>query len=456
MAETKKKVYFIQPTYRNAGGTLFKGRRLAYSSLALPALSALVPRDWEKQFCFEYFDDVEYATDASLIGISSMGYDLPHGMEIADEFRRRGKRVIFGGPQAQCSSELLRPHCDSIVYGNPSAADIEKILGESLNGTLQPVYKCGMDANYPFDYSVLKGKSLQFYPILLGVGCVNTCSYCSTASLHGGAYRMRNLKYVLKELEEASRQTRNVVFVDANILNSGQYVERLCSRIIAAQIRLRWGAQCTIDVGDDTSLLRLMRKAGCRILLIGIETLNQRNMNRYGKNYGVSLHRKRIEAVRNAGIEIGGYFMLGLDEDTPECFDDIFAFIRETGIALPILNILVPAPGTRTHEQIKREGRLLVTSEYEYLRNNAHFTTSAHCCFYRPKRMTVEETEQGYLRLYRRLSTWREIARRSVRMNPVMASMLFSINAQMREEYRGMLSRRNDGIVVEKDRVGNE
>ena len=98
-----RKIYLIQPTYLDSNGRLLQGNSLFYSSLALPALSSAIPPDWQKEFCFEYFTNVNYETDAPVVGISSMGYDVLHGSEIAREFRRRGKQVLFGGHQVPFS-----------------------------------------------------------------------------------------------------------------------------------------------------------------------------------------------------------------------------------------------------------------------------------------------------------------------------------------------------------------
>ena len=59
----KKKIYFIQPTYRDQAGSLLKGKKLYLVGLALPALSATIPDDWQKEFCYEYFDEVKSTYD---------------------------------------------------------------------------------------------------------------------------------------------------------------------------------------------------------------------------------------------------------------------------------------------------------------------------------------------------------------------------------------------------------
>src|SRR3990172_3788175 len=95
----KKKIYLVQPTYRDQHGILLKVSKLYTISLALPALSSTIPYDWEKEFCYEYFQDINLDSDASVVGISCMGYEIFRGVELATEFTKRGKTVLFGGFQ---------------------------------------------------------------------------------------------------------------------------------------------------------------------------------------------------------------------------------------------------------------------------------------------------------------------------------------------------------------------
>jgi len=448
----KKKIYLIQPTYRNPEGKLFKGNKVEYASLALPALSATIPPDWEKEFCIEYFDDVNYDTDASVIGISSMGYDILHGAEIAGEFKQRGKVVMFGGPQANIHSDKLHGVSDTVVRGNPGPREMRLLLEDVLAGRTNPVYDGGMHINFPFDYSVLAGKKMQFMPVLTSIGCRNTCSFCSTASLYNGHYRLRNIEYVLADVKAVCRTSRDMVFGDANIFNNREYLARLCLRLIEEKLNIRWGAQCTVDIGDDPELLGLLKKSGCLILLLGLETLDQRNMEGFGKHYDLRQNGPRIARIRQAGIEVGGYFMLGLDNDTADSFDALFDFIHDNRIALPILNLLLPAPGTITFDQLKTENRLLIQDEEEFLRNNARYATASSHCFYTPKNMTVEEAEAGFLRLYGRLTAIPEIVRRSWHPNPFTAVLLLMLNLEMRSDYNAMrdMHRLETNLLVER------
>jgi hypothetical protein len=155
-----RKIYLVQPTYRDLAGRLAQSGRLLYGSLALPALSAA-------------------------------------------EFRRRGKTVIFGGPMAWLSDGRARRECDAVVLGHPGPTDLAAILGDALAGRLAPEYRCGMAADFPFDYSVLGHGRWDLLPVTASLGCRGTCAFCCTASLYGGGYRHRALDagvaWVLRE-----------------------------------------------------------------------------------------------------------------------------------------------------------------------------------------------------------------------------------------------------------------
>jgi radical SAM superfamily enzyme YgiQ (UPF0313 family) len=437
----KKKIYLIQPTYRDQHGALLKGRRLYVLSLAIPALSATIPGEWEKQFCYEFFDEVDFESDASVIGISSMGYEIFRGIEIADEFRRRGKTVIFGGFQPHISRDFVAPHCDSIVHGNPGPIDLAAILQDALDHALRPEYFPKTDLNYRFDYTALDISRLFFAPVLLGVGCRNTCDYCCVGTIFKGSYTLRNLRHVLEELDALRRSTRRIAMVDTNVYNNPAYLRRLCRAMIHRGYNFIWGAQCTVDIGADPETLALMKQAGCRVLFIGMESIDQENLDRVHKRYAVGSYREKIRTIHAAGIRIAAFFIYGLDADTPDTAARLSEFVIAHRIALPMLNVLVPTPGTPLYQRLKNEDRVLMTSEQQFLENNPAYNSSFNLCFYRPRNMTREEVEKGFVELLGRLSGYWQVLRRSVSRDLPLTLFLLYMNYLFRKEYLVLRSR---------------
>jgi radical SAM superfamily enzyme YgiQ (UPF0313 family) len=86
-------------------------------------------------------------------------------------------------------------------------------------------------------------------------------------------------------------------FKDVNIYNNRKYLLLLCSKIIDEGIDLLWGAQCTIDIGDDPEALSLLHQAGCRALFIGLESLSQKNLDGVRKPYTTSSYRSWAKQI---------------------------------------------------------------------------------------------------------------------------------------------------------------
>lgn len=439
----KRKIYLVQPTYRDLDGRLLKaGPHVFTHSLAIPALSAAVPADWEKEHCLEYFEDVNLDTDAPVVGLSCLGYDLFRGRELAEEFRKRGKVVLFGGCASQLWKDLITPVADTVVCGNPGRATVARILGDAERGELAPEYRCEVDLDYPFDYSVLARKRIasrvSLLPAIASAGCSNQCAFCCTASKFKGRYYPRSLDVVMADLRTLRSVLRGVmrhfVFVDSNFYVDREHVVRLSERLIAERLGLTWSAECTIDVGDEPEILAQLHRAGCRALLIGIETLSQANLNRMQKPFLVERYREQIRRIQKAGIIVAGFFIFGFDGDNRATVDEFCDFVRELNIAVPFFNFLCPVPGTRFFDQIQREGRLLASGEDAYLRQNVIYGVPTHRCLFRPKEMSPREAELAFVELRERLSSFPAILRRLVGLNPVMAAAVLLLNLAVRRE----------------------
>ncbi|MBE0642735.1 MAG: radical SAM protein [Bacteroidetes bacterium] len=451
-----KKVYLIQPTYRDKFGKLLKGKSLYTISLALPSLSATIPPDWEKQLCYEFFEDVDFDTDASIIGISSMGYEIYRGIELAKEFRRRGKTVIFGGFQAHMSTDFVAPHCDAVVHGNPGIPAMKRILEDAYEGKLQRDYHCGVDLDYQVDYRALDTRRVLFTPVFTSVGCNYLCDYCCIASIYKGNCRVRKLRHVFAELEYLHGRTRRIAFMDTNIHSRHTYLKALCEGMIERGFRFVWGAQATIDIGDDEHTLRLLRRAGCKALFIGLESFSQANLEAVNKGLSAETYGRRIRNIHRAGIKIAAFLMYGFDHDTQDTAAELSRLVTENRIALPMINLLVPLPGTVLFERLRAENRLLIRDEGDFLRNNIGYNSSFNLCLFRPKHMTPDEAEEGFIELLGRLSGYGQIIRRSFSRDLKLSVFFLHSNWLFRREYIRLRKLRSKRLAVAVDAGGEQ
>jgi len=212
----KKKIFLIQPTYSKMDGDKVKGWNQFNHSYNIPMMSGAIPDDWEKESCIEYFSEINFNTDADVILLLCMGYDIVYAKEIAEEFKKRGKTVIFGSHSDQFSEKILFEVSNSVFHGTAGRKEMKCMLEDVLNWRLKKVYEFGMDLNYPFDYSTLEGIRMPYIQAIMGMGCRNNCDYCCTAGVFKGKYRMRKIDFVISDLTAIRKLSKYVAFNDSN------------------------------------------------------------------------------------------------------------------------------------------------------------------------------------------------------------------------------------------------
>ena len=435
----KKKVYLVQPTYSLMDGTLIKELPLFNYSYNLPILSATVPSDWQKQTCLEYTEELDYDSDASVIIITSPGYDIAHAIEIAEIFKSKDKIVIFGAHMDEFSDKMLRKKCDSVFYGYPDLQKMKEMLSDVYNSDLRIEYNFGNNINFSFDYSILNNDQIPFIPILASLGCKYNCSYCCYPPIYKGHYRLRNVELVISDLVQAAKFNKPIAFLDANIYNNKKYLILLCNRIIEEKIFVRWGAQCTVDIGDDTEILKLLYRSGCRMLFLGLETLNNKNLKQLNKPMNVSAYSMQISNIHSAGIYIGAFFMLGLDQDDHSTFDDVYYFFQKNKIEVPYVHLYFPVPGTALANNLKSQARVLEEHFDNYENKKSKFSAPCSIAYFNPSKLSRAELEKGFISLFKRLTTIHNIIKRGLILDFQVAKLILKMNFEARQKYKSMV-----------------
>ncbi|MGE5892805.1 MAG: cobalamin-dependent protein, partial [bacterium] len=110
------KILFISP----------KWEKFPHWAYHLPQLgpltvAGLTPREHEIAYLDEFVKPVDFDADADLIAITVMTAQAGRAYQIADEFRRRGKRVVIGGIHPTIVPEEAGQHADAVVIGEAEA-----------------------------------------------------------------------------------------------------------------------------------------------------------------------------------------------------------------------------------------------------------------------------------------------------------------------------------------------
>ena len=163
---------------------------------------------------------------------------------------------------------------------------------------------------------------------------------------------------------------------------------------------------------------------GCGALLVGIESLDDGSNHAHQKFHNPS--NRQVECIKNirkAGICVYGSFIYGLDEDTLELPGRIEAFIEETGIDVPGINLLRPIPGTGVFDRLANEGRLLHSRDD----HDAFRFSWGQEMLYKPQRITLEEFIPSYTGLTKRVFTVQNALKRAMR-SPRLRSAVLMFN----------------------------
>ena len=120
------------------------GRRANNLLLALPTVAGLTPRDHEVILIDDNIDTIDFDEPVDLVGLTGMTCYINRAFEIADEYRKRGVPVVFGGPHATLAPYEALEHADSVVIGEAENVWPE-LLKDFQAGKMKEVYR-GVDA----------------------------------------------------------------------------------------------------------------------------------------------------------------------------------------------------------------------------------------------------------------------------------------------------------------------
>jgi radical SAM superfamily enzyme YgiQ (UPF0313 family) len=393
----------------NMAGTKSKD---AMQPLFAAAIAANTPPDVVIRFFDDRLEEIDFDEPTDLVALSFDTFSAKRAYGIAAEYRKRQVKVIAGGYHPTLLPEECLEHTDSVFIG-----DIEKswktVIDDYKNGLLKPIYQADpniVGSDIQFDRSIFQTK--HYGPVELvqwSRGCPFSCDYCSIRAFYDGKHLYRPIPELVNELKSLKKKI--VFFVDDNLyFNRAVYKEFLLALI---PLRIRWTCQISINIAQDDELLELMRKSGCFMVLIGIETFDEQNLKLMNKSWSTQKLSvsHAMTKLNNLGFLIYGTFIFGYDFDTKEAFQKAVDFAIEHRFFIANFNTLYPMPGTALYDRLRDNGQLLY--DKWWLDDAFSYGKS----MLRPKSMTPEELEIGCFQAKIRFNSWNSIFKRS--LNPL-------------------------------------
>lgn len=340
--------------------------------------AATLPDYVDVDFCDEHVQDIDFNTDGELIAISCMlTCQMVRGWEIADQFRRLGKKVIFGGIGVMLHPEETMQHSDSVFLGEPEGR-FEEVLSDFRRGHLQRCYDYSL--NFP-DTSMITParrdilakdrynfRGVQMVDLIhASRGCRFNCFPCCTPFLGGRRFRPRPIDDVIAEAAQVDNN--RFFFVDNSLAQDDQWEKDLFRAMIP--LKKKWISH---PIKNDDEILDLAAEAGCWYVYQAIVDMSP-------------VIAERVRRLKERGIGVEGTIILGTDEHDEDYIKRFVDFLLELELDLAEFTIMTPFPGTPIRRTLLDQGRI------------THNDWSRYTCgetVFQPARMTPAKLDEMF------------------------------------------------------------
>ena len=329
-------------------------------------------------FTDENVEPLVYDENIDFVGISMMlTTQIKRGWEIAETYRKLGKKVIFGGISTMLHAEETQKYADSVFLGE-SEGKMEGVFNDFRNNKLKPLYNflndlpdvslIGPARRDILNDSLYYHKGTRMVDLFhASRGCRYNCYPCAVSYLGGRKFRPRPIE---KSIEELSQINNNRLFIVDNSLACDTKWEMDLFREMIP-LKKNW---CCHTIEDKPEVLDLAAQAGAWYV--------------YQAGFDTSDYiKERIKRYHDHGIAVEGTILLGLDEQTEDSIKRLIDFLLEIKLDLAEFTVLTPFPHTKAYDEMIAQNRI-----FDFNWNNYN----AGKVVYHPKNMSPEKLQELY------------------------------------------------------------
>jgi len=340
--------------------------------------AATIPDYVDVQFIDNNLEEIDYDEDVDFVGISMLlTTQIKNGWAIADEFRKRGKKVIFGGISTMLHAEETMLHADAVFLGE-AEGHIEQVFKDLKNGELKKVYNhmndlpvietVGPARRDLYNRDLYYHKGVQMVDLFhASRGCKYSCYPCAVSYLGGRQFRPRPIDKVIEELDTIDNN--RLFIVDNSLAQDTQWEKDLFKAMIP--FKKKW---CSHTIEDKPEVLDLAAQAGAWYV--------------YQAVFDTSDYiKERVKRYHDYGIGVEGTILLGLDNQTEDDIKRLIDFLLEIDLDLAEFTILAPFPHTKAYTDLIKQDRIFDKDWNNY---------NAGQVVYHPKHMTADKLQELY------------------------------------------------------------
>ncbi len=344
-------------------------------------------------------------------------------------------KIIAGGchPTMVREKTLELPQIDVAVVGEGERTIVDLLNAIENNGDLnnvqgiiyrnngrivatdpRPLIENLDELDFPHQNAAITLKDFEKYPITAfrGIfairGCPYNCVYCGSRNLWGRKPRFRSVENVIDEICSLHKiGLRSVHFEDDTFGTTREYINLLCSAIRQSGLGIKWSCEMHVRLVDEPTI-KTMRHSGCYMIQLGVESGCNEMLRHIRKNITIEQAYRAGKIIRDNGIELQAFFMIGMPQETENSLLRTMDAIRKMPYDIAQYSIFTPYPGTEAFELCESMG--LIDKNYDPALYN-HQSPANHFC------PAIEPAKfRQYARKIERIVDRRNAANRIIRL----------------------------------------
>jgi anaerobic magnesium-protoporphyrin IX monomethyl ester cyclase len=334
--------------------------------------------------------------DADLIGITVYTPYVPEVSRAVCVARQAAPQalIVLGGPHVTFTVEEtldMMPQVDVVVRGEGDqiVVDLARTLAAGDGLECVPGINFRRDGGLaataappPVDVTQLPTPAFHLLPmdrynwpalggpfatIVASRGCPFQCTFCSEWPFWRGGWRPYDPEKVVEQLDLLVNRygRRNIWFGDDCFNVDRDHIAAICEGILRRGIEVDWYYQGRADLlVKYKDLLPLARKAGNRMVQIGIEASDDKQRDELNKHLSTETVEEAVCLLRQHDIVCQGMMIVGVPSDNPHTFEHKVAFIKRLDVDFPVFTMYTLFPGTPAYEEAVAQGWIELPADY--------------------------------------------------------------------------------------------
>lgn len=200
-----------------------------------------------------------------------------------------------------------------------------------------------------------------FATLITSRGCPFGCSFCAYSKM---GFRVRSPENIVNELKwlKSEFKIKSFLFFDDLVGLKKDHFEKVCELIIESNLKLKWSACTRANLLTD-KMVKLMKKAGCIEIPIGIESGSEKILKLVNKGITLDDIRNAAKILHKNKMLFYGMAIIGLPGETKETIKETLKFIKEINPFYTQFCFATPFPNTEIYKYYK-ERNLLLTEDW--------------------------------------------------------------------------------------------